>query len=147
MVQQLKIKSIMEDNRYLEQAAALLDKAKEAGEIIGVVLATTGRKPAFKTHGSDVAILNCLIGFNDTGDDFEGLLATAVVAMMLTDKDFAHKIDLLRSCPDELMKHLKECSDKLDAELAADAAGAEGTGDEDGDEDEKEESHDSEEAA
>ena len=137
----------MEDNRYLEQAAALLDKAKEAGEIIGIVLATTGRKTAFKTHGSDVAILECLIGFNDTGHDFEGLLATAVAAMMLSDKDFAHKIDMLRCHPDKLVKHLMECSDQLDAEIAADAAGAEGTGDEDGDEDEKEESHDSEEAA
>lgn len=138
----------MEDNRYLEQAAALLDKAKEAGEIIGVVLATTGRKAAFATHGSGVAILNCLLSFNDKGDEVESVLATAVVAMMLANKDFAHKIDLLRSCPDELTKQLlAKCSDKLDAEFAADAAGAEGTGNEDGDEDEKEESHDSEEAA
>ena len=137
----------MEDNRYLEQAAALLDKATEAGEIIGVVLATTGRKTAFATHGSGVAILNCLMNFDGKGKDFESALATAVAAMMLANKDFAHKIDMLRCCPDKLTKLLTECSDKLDAELAADAAGAEGTGDEDGDEDEKEESHDSEEAA
>lgn len=133
----------MEDNRYLEQAAALLDKAKEAGEIIGVVLTTTGRKTAFKTHGSGAAILNCLMNFNDQGDDFEGVLATAVVAMMLANKDFAHKIDLLRSCPDKLTKHLAECSDKLDAELAEYKARREAPVNET----EKEESHDSEEAA
>ena len=133
----------MEDNRYLEQAAALLDKAKEAGEIIGVVLTTTGRKTAFKTRGGGVAILNCLLDFNGHGDGFKGLLATAVAAMMLTDKDFAHKIDLLRCRPDKLTKHLKECSDMLDAELAESKARWEAP--EDGTE--KEESHDSEEAA
>lgn len=132
----------MEDNRYLEQAAALLDKAKEAGEIIGVVLTTTGRKTAFKTHGSGVAILNCLMAL-DEDEDFEVVLATAVAAMMLADKDFAHKIDMLRCSPDKLTKHLAECSDKLDAEIAESKARWEASEDET----EKEESHDSEEAA
>lgn len=137
----------MEDNRYLEQAEALLDKAKEAGEIMGVVFATCGRKSAFKTHGSGMSILNCLLDFDNKGDDFEGVLATAVAAMMLVNKDFSHKIDILRCNPDKLAKHLKECSDKLDAEIAAAKAGAEGAGSEDDDDDGKEESHDSEEAA
>lgn len=137
----------MVDNRYLEQAAALLDKAKKEGEIMGVVLVTTGNKTCLKTHGSGMSILNCLLDFNNKGDDFEGVLATAVAAMMLVNKDFSHKIDRLRCNPDKLTKHLKECSDKLDAEIAAAKAGAEGAGSEDGDDDGKEESHDSEEAA
>ena len=133
----------MEDNRYLEQAAALLDRAKEAGEIMSVVLATTGNKIAFKTRGSGVAVLNCLLSFNDKGGDFETALATAVAAMMLSNKDFAHKIDVLRCCPDKLTKYLEECSDKLDAEIAEANAKRESPEDET----EKEESHDSEEAA
>ena len=133
----------MEDNRYLEQAAALLDKAKEAGEIISVVLATTGRKTAFTTHGSGVAILSCLMNFDGKGEDFESALATAVAATMLANKDFAHKIDMLRCRPDMLTKLLTEYSDKLDAEIAESKARWEASEDET----EKEESHDSEEAA
>ena len=133
----------MEDNRYLEQAAALLDKAKEAGEVIGVVLATIGRKSCFKVNGSGVATLNTLLLFDSGGGDFEDTLATATVAMMLKDGDFAHKIDMMRAHPAELVKHLEECGKKFEAEFKAAGKPSE---DSEG-ETEKEESHDSEETA
>ena len=135
----------MEDNRYLEQAAALLDKAKEAGEAIGVVLVTSGRKNALNVNGSGVAILNTLLNLNRKENGFCDTLAVAVAAMMLKDGDFAHKIDVLRAHPAELLKHLEECSKKLDAEFEAAWKPSEDSGD--GDETENEESHDSEEAA
>ena len=133
----------MEDNRYLEQAAALLDKAKKAGEAIGVVLVTSGRKNALKVNGSGVAILNTLLNLNREENGFCDTLAVAVAAMMLKNGDFAHKIDMLRAYPAELMKHLEECSKKLDAEIAESEAKRKASEDET----EKEESHDSEEAA
>ena len=133
----------MEDNRYLEQAAALLDKAKEAGEALGVMLVATGRKSGFKVNGSPVAVLNCLLSFNGKGDDFESLLATAIAAMMLKDGDLAHKIDTLRDHPADLVKTLAESSKKLDAEITESVAKAEAPEAET----EKEESHDSEEIA
>lgn len=135
----------MEDNRYLEQATALLGKAKEAGEVIGVVLVTSGRKNAIKVNGSGVAILNTLLNLNHKEDGLCDTLAVAVAVMMLANKDFAHNIDMLRSQPAELMKHLAECAKKLDAEFEAAGKPSEDSGD--GDETEKEESHDSEEAA
>lgn len=135
----------MEDNRYLEQAAALLGKAKEAGEVIGVVLVTSGRKNAIKVNGSGVAILNTLLNLKHKENGFCDTLAVAVATMMLANKDFAHNIDMLRSQPAELTKHLEECAKKLDAEFKAAGKPSEDSGD--GDETEKEESHDSEEAA
>ena len=133
----------MEDNRYLEQAAALLDKAKEAGEVIGVVLVTSGRKNAIKVNGSGVAILNTLLNLNGKGDDFESVLATAIAALMLGNGDLAHKIDTLRAHPADLIKALEESSKKLDAEITESKAKRKASEDET----EKEESHDSEEAA
>ena len=135
----------MEDNRYLEQATALLGKAKEAGEVIGVVLVTSGRKNAIKVNGSGVAILNTLLTLNRKENGFCDTLTVAVATLMLKDGDFAHKIDTLRAHPAELLKHLEKCSKKLDAELEAAGKPSEDSGD--GDETEKEESHDSEEAA
>ena len=133
----------MEDNRYLEQAAALLDKAKEAGEALGIVLVATGRKSGFKVNGSSVAVLNTLLNLNGKGDDFESVLATAIAALMLGNGDLAHKIDTLRAHPADLIKALEKSSKKLDAEIAESEAKRKASEDET----EKEESHDSEEAA
>ena len=135
----------MEDNRYLEQAAALLDKAKEAGEIGAYVLATSGYKSAFSAHGNYVQMINALLGLDNQDNEFEKRLAVAIAAMMLKDGDFAHKIDTLRAHPAELTKHLGELSEMIDAEFKAAGKPSEDSGD--GDETEKEESHDSEEAA
>ena len=133
----------MEDNRYLKQAAALLDKAKEAGEAIGVVLVTTGRKSCFKVNGSPVAVLNTLLSLNRKENGFCDTLAVAVAAMMLRNGDLAHKIDTLRAHPADLIKALEESSKKLDAEITESKAKRKASEDET----EKEESHDSEEAA
>ena len=143
MVQQLKIKSKMEDNGYLEQAAALLDKAKEAGEVGAYVLSTSGRKVTFRVDGKHAQLLNALINMYGPNKRFNRRLAVAVAAIMLKDEKFALKIAMIRAYPAELMKHLKMCSEALDAEIAEAMSKSEGLEEET----EKEESHDSEEAA
>ena len=135
----------MEDNRYLEQAAALLDKAKEAGEVSAYVLTTSGYKSAFSAHGNYVQMINALLNLDKKDDEFEKRLAVVTATLMLKDGDFAHKIDTLRAHPAELLKHLEKCTKKLEAEFEAAGKPSEDSGD--GDETEKEESHDSEEAA
>lgn len=135
----------MEDNRYLEQAAALLDKAKEAGEVSAYVLTTSGYKSAFSAHGNYAQMINTLLGLDKQDNEFEKRLAVAIAAMTLKNKEFAHKIDILRAHPEELLKHMKECSKKIDAEFEAAGKPSEDSGD--GDETKKEESHDSEETA
>lgn len=129
----------MEDNRYLEQAAALLDKAKEDGEIGAYVLATSGYKSAFSAHGNYAQMINALLALDKQDNEFEKRLAVAVAVMMLKDGDFAHKIDVLRAHPAELLKHLEECAKKIDAEFEAAGKPSEVSGDET----EKEDSHDS----
>ena len=136
----------MEDNRYLEQAAAL-DKAKEAGEVSAYVLTTSGYKSAFSAHGNYVQMINALLNLDKKDDEFEKRLAVVTATLMLKDGDFAHKIDTLRAHPAELLKHLEECAKKLDAEFEAAGKPSEDSGDGDETETEKEESHDSEEAA
>ena len=133
----------MEDNRYLEQAAALLDKAKEAGEIGAYVLSTSGHKVAFSVNGKHAQLLNALLNMGKQNKGFKRRLAVAIAAIMLKDESFALKIAMIRAYPAELMRHLKECSAALEAENRAAGNPAEAPEDET----EKEESHDSEEAA
>lgn len=133
----------MEDNRYLEQAAALLDKAKEAGEVIGAVLVTSGYKGCVKTNGSGAALINTMINLTEYGDKLNSILALTVAAWIAGTNGFAEKLGALLSNPKELERLLQKNSDKLDAELAESKARREASEEET----EKEESHDSEEAA
>lgn len=133
----------MEDNRYLEQAAALLDKAKEAGEIMGVVLVTSGYKACVKMNGSGAALINTMIDLPKSGDKFNSILALVVATWIVGSNGFAEKLDALLCNPKELKNFLQKSSDKLDAEIAESKARWEASEDET----EKEESHDSEEAA
>ena len=133
----------MEDNRYLEQAAALLDKAKEAGEIMGVVLVTSGYKACVKMNGSGAALINTMIDLPKSGDKFNSFLALVVATWIAGSNGFAEKLGALLCNPKELKNFLQEASDNLDAEIAESKARWEASEDET----EKEESHDSEEAA
>ena len=133
----------MEDNRYLEQAAALLDKAKEAGEIMGVVLITSGYKGALKMLGSGTVLINTLMGLPGQDDDFDNMLALTVAAWMTSPTEFSKKVVSLLSIPKELGRLLQEASDTLGAEISEYKARREAPNNDT----EKEESHDSEEAA
>lgn len=133
----------MEDNRYLEQAVALLHKAKNAGEIMSLVLVTAGRKSCFKAEGSGAALINAMIGLRGQGGLFDSILALVVATWETRSAEFALKTTVLVNNPKELKRLLEEASDKLDAEIAEANAKRESPEDET----EKEESHDSEEAA
>lgn len=133
----------MEDNRYLEQAAALLDKAKEAGEIIGVVLATSGYKECVKVKGSSAALINTMINLTEFSDKFNRNLALTVAAWIARSKEFAVTLGVLLSNPKKLESLLQETSDNLDAGIAEYNARRDAPKNET----EEEESHDSEEAA
>lgn len=133
----------MKDNRYLEQAVALLDKAEEADEVMSFVLVASGYKNCLKISGSGVAVINTLIGVQGKNDEFDAALAVAVAGAIGSSEGFESKLSALLSDPEKLKAFLKKASDKLNAEIAEYNARREASGDEM----EKEESHDREEAA
>lgn len=133
----------MKDNRYLEQATALLDKAQEAGEVMGVVLVTSGYKSCLKTSGSGVSMVNTLMGLFRKSDSLDAALAVAVSCAIASSESFKSNLSALLSDPEKAEELTKKLSDKLDAEIKEYEARREASGDGT----EKEESHDSEEAA
>lgn len=133
----------MEDNRYLEQAAALLDKAKEAGEVMGIVLVTSGRKSCLKTSGSGAALINTMMSLPESDDKFNRILSLTVAAWLIGCNGFAENLGALLGNPEALEKLMTEASDQVDAEIAECKARLEASGDGT----EKEESDDSEETA
>lgn len=133
----------MKDNRYLEQAVALLDKAKEADEVMSFVLVTSGYKRFLNTSGSAASVVNTLMGLFGKNDSLESALAVAVASSAASSENFGSALSALLVAPKKLKDLLKVISDNLDAEIAEYEARSEASGDEM----EKEESHDSEEAA
>lgn len=133
----------MKDNRYLEQAAALLNKAKEADEVMSFVLVTSGYKSCLKTSGSGVSMINTLMGLFGKVDSLDTAFAVVVAGAIISSEDFRSMLSALLSDPEKLKALLKIASDELDAEIAECKVRREASGDEM----EKEESHDSEEAA
>lgn len=132
----------MKDNRYLEQATALLNKAKEADEVMSFVLVTSGYKSCLKTSGSGVSVVNTLMGLFRKNDSLDAALAVAVAGAIGSSEGFGSMLSTLLSDPEELKALLKKASDKMDAEIAEYRARWKASGDEM----EKEESNDSEEA-
>lgn len=133
----------MKDNRYLEQAVALLDKARKADEVMGVVLVTSGYKSCLKISGSGVSMVNTLMGLFGKHDSLDAALAVAVAGAIGSSEGFESKLSTLLSDPEKLKALLKKASDEMDAEIAEYSARRKASGDEM----EKEESHDSEEVA
>lgn len=133
----------MKDNRYLEQAFTLLDKARKADEVMGVVLVASGGKNCLKISGSGAAVINTLMGLFRKNDSLDAMLTLTVASWVAGSEGFAAKLGALLSDPEQLKALLKKASDELDAEIVEYKAKRKASGDEM----EKEESHDSEEAA
>lgn len=133
----------MKDNRYLEQATALLDKAKKADEVMSFVLVTSGYKRCLNTSGSGASVVNALMELFGKIDSLDSALAVAVVSSTASSEGFESKLRALFDAPEKSKDLLKALSDNLDAEISEYNTRREASGDEM----EKEESHDSEEAA